>query len=163
MTSDAFQDHYPEDVARCYGCGSLNEHGYRIKSRWDGDDAVCTFRPEPYHTSLRGFVYGGLIASLVDCHSMGTAAAAWMRANGFEIGEIPTVRFVTASLKVDFLKPTPIEGLLTIRARAVEIGDRKVVIDAEVWSSGVVTARGHTIAVRLPGEPARADGGDRRS
>jgi acyl-coenzyme A thioesterase PaaI-like protein len=150
MMNKAFQDYYPDDVASCYGCGHLNEHGYRIKSRWDGDEAVCKFRPEPYHTAIRGYVYGGLVASLIDCHSMGTAAAAWMRANGMEVGEVPTARFVTGSLKVDYLKPTPIGCELEIRARATEIGERKVIVDADVLADGVVTVRGHTIAVRLP-------------
>jgi acyl-coenzyme A thioesterase PaaI-like protein len=150
MQDKAFQDYYPDDVAHCYGCGNLNEHGYRIKSRWDGDEAVCTYRPKPYHTSMPGYVYGGLVASLIDCHSMGTAAAAWMRANGMEIGEVPTERFVTGSLRVDYLKPTPIDCELEIRARATEVGKRKVVVDAEVIAQGVVTARGHTIAVRMP-------------
>jgi len=150
MTIRAFQDHYPDDVACCYGCGHLNEQGYRIKSHWDGDEAICTFRPQPYHTSIRGYVYGGLLASLIDCHSMATAAAAWMRANGIEIGEAATERFVTGSLKVDYLAPTPIDCELVIRARAIEIGKRKVIVDAEVIAGGVVTARGHTIAVRMP-------------
>ena len=150
MDNKAFQDYYPDDVAHCYGCGYLNEHGHRIKSRWDGDEAVCTFRPEPYHTSFLGYVYGGLVASLVDCHSIGTAAAAWMRADEMEIGEVPTARFVTGSLKVDYLKPTPIDCELEIRARATEVGERKVIVDSEVIADGVVTARGHTIAVRMP-------------
>ena len=81
---------------------------------------------------------------------MGTAAAAWMRANGMEIGEVPTARFVTASLKVDYLKPTPIDCQLEIRARAIEVGERKVIVDSKVIADGVVTARGHTIAVRMP-------------
>jgi acyl-coenzyme A thioesterase PaaI-like protein len=150
MENKAFQDYYPDDVARCYGCGHLNEHGYRIKSRWDGDEAVCSYRPKPYHTSFQGYVYGGLVASLIDCHSMGTAAAAWMRENGLEIGEVPTVRFVTASLRVDYLKPTPIDCELQVRARATEVGERKVIVDSEVVADGEVTARGHTIAVRMP-------------
>jgi len=150
MTDRPFQEFYPEDVAHCYGCGYRNEHGHRIASRWDGDEAVCEFRPKPYHTSFVGYVYGGLIASLIDCHSMGAAAAAWMRANGMEIGHDPAVRFVTASLKVDYLLPTPLGGDLVIRARAVEIGARKVVVDSEVLAEGVVTARGHTVAVRMP-------------
>jgi len=150
MSNRAFQDYYPDDVAHCYGCGHLNEHGHQIKSRWDGDESVCTFRPRPYHTSFIGYTYGGLVASLVDCHSMGTAAAAWMRANGMEIGEVPTARFVTGSLKVDYLEPTPIDCELVIRARATEVGERKVIVDSEVIADDVVTARGHTIAVRMP-------------
>ena len=150
MTDKAFQDHYPDDVAHCYGCGYLNENGYQIKSRWEGEDAVCRFRPRPYLTAFPGYAYGGLIASLIDCHAMGTAAASWMRTNGMEIGGVPTVRFVTGSLRVDYLKPTPIDCELEVRARATEIGERKVLVDAELIAQGEVTARGHIVAVRMP-------------
>ena len=71
----AFQAAYPDDVAHCYGCGRLNEHGHRLESRWSGDETVARFTPKPYHTAIPGYVYGGLIASLVDCHGTGTAAA----------------------------------------------------------------------------------------
>ena len=74
--SPAFQDYYPEDVAHCFGCGRLNEHGHHIKSYWDGGETVARFVPRPYHTAIPGYVYGGLIASLIDCHGTGTAAAA---------------------------------------------------------------------------------------
>ena len=72
----AFQDYYPDNVAQCYGCGSNNHHGHQIKTHWDGEETVTFFTPEPYQTSVPGFAYGGLIASLIDCHSTGTAAAA---------------------------------------------------------------------------------------
>ena len=74
--SPAFQDYYPEDVAHCFGCGRLNEHGHHIKSYWDGDETVARFVPRPHHTAIPEYVYGGLIASLIDCHGTGTAAAA---------------------------------------------------------------------------------------
>ncbi len=80
--SKAFQDYYPGDFACCYGCGRLNEHGLQIKSYWDGNETVCHFTPRPYHTAIPGYVYGGLIASLIDCHSTGSAAAAAARAAG---------------------------------------------------------------------------------
>ena len=71
----AFQDYYPDYSSHCYGCGRLNSAGLQIKSYWDGEETVCRFDPKPYHTAIPGFVYGGLIASLIDCHSTGTAAA----------------------------------------------------------------------------------------
>jgi hypothetical protein len=70
----SFQDYYPEDLFHCYGCGSLNEHGYRIKTFWEGEESVTRFSPKLFHTAVPGFVYGGLLASLIDCHSTGTAA-----------------------------------------------------------------------------------------
>ena len=71
MDKPAFQDYYPEDLSVCYGCGRLNKHGLKIKSYWDGEESVCRFQPKPYHTAVTGYVYGGLIASLIDCHSTG--------------------------------------------------------------------------------------------
>src|SRR5262245_29334549 len=122
----ALQDLYPEDFAHCYGCGRLNAHGLHVKSEWREGESVARFQPAPYHIALPGFVYGGLIASLADCHAMATAAAASMVKAGETPGVDPSPRFVTASLQVDFLKPTPLGPELLLRARAVELGERKV-------------------------------------
>jgi len=150
MTQESVQDYYPDQASCCYGCGRLNEHGLRIQSYWDGDDVVCTFTPREYHTSFPGYVYGGLIASLIDCHSIGTAAAVMYRAENRAMDTLPAFRFVTASLKVDFLKPTPIGTPLTVRARAKEIKGRKVIVSAELSANDVVCARGEVVAVQMP-------------
>jgi acyl-coenzyme A thioesterase PaaI-like protein len=152
----AIQGFYPDDVAHCYGCGRLNRDGLHLKTRWDGEETVARFLPRPEHTAMPGFVYGGLIASLIDCHAMGTAAAAAERALGREIGEGPAARFVTASLRVDYLAPTPHGHELEVRARAVEVGERKVLVQATVAAAGVVTARGEVVAVRMPATMERA-------
>ena len=146
----AFQDHYPENVAHCYGCGRLNEQGHRIRTFWEGEETVTRYRPEPHHTSVPGFTYGGLIASLVDCHSTGTAAAAMYRQEGRDMDSEPPFRFVTGSLHVDFLKPTPLECELELRGRIKEIRGRKVIVTTEVIAGGVVTARGEVVAVQMP-------------
>ena len=145
----AFQDYYPENVSHCYGCGSKNEHGHQIKTVWDGEETVTWFTPEPYHTAIPGFVYGGLIASLIDCHGTGTAAAAMYRAEGRTMDTPPPFRFVTGSLHVDFLKPTPM-GVLEIRGRVKEIKGRKVVVESTVLAKGVATARGEVVALQMP-------------
>lgn len=150
MTLQAFQDYYPDDFSHCYGCGRLNEHGLKIKSYWEGDDAVARFIPEDYHIAIPGFVYGGLIASLIDCHCVGTAAAASCRQLGLAVGENPGIRFVTASLKVDYLAPTPMGMELEIRATVKEVKEKKVVIDALLSAGGTACAKGQVIAVRLP-------------
>ena len=150
QAAPAVQDFYPEDFAHCYGCGRLNDHGLQLKSRWDGDETVARYTPLPHHTALPGFVYGGLIASLIDCHAMGTAAAATLRAEGLDVGRTPSPRFVTAALRVDYLKPTPLGPELEIRARVRERTPRKVVIESTVSANGVVTARGEAVAVPLP-------------
>jgi acyl-coenzyme A thioesterase PaaI-like protein len=150
MNEQAFQDFYPDTLAQCFGCGRNNPQGHRIRTFWEGDETVTRFRPEPYHTAIPGFVYGGLIASLIDCHCTGTAAAAMYRAEGREPGREPPFRFVTASLHVDYLKPTPLGGELVIRGRAKEIRGRKVVVEATVHAEGVATARGEVVAVQMP-------------
>ena len=144
------QDLYPDDFSHCYGCGRLNSHGLHVKSEWVEGEAIARFRPAPYHMALPGFVYGGLIASLVDCHAMATAAGASMVAAGATPGRDPTPRFVTASLRVDFLRPTPLGPELLLRASPVEVGERKIVVDVSLTAEGAECARGHVIAVRAP-------------
>jgi acyl-coenzyme A thioesterase PaaI-like protein len=149
----AFQDYYPENLSYCYGCGSKNDHGHRIKTYWaddQPDETVTRYTPATYHTAVPGFVYGGLLASLIDCHGTGTAAAATYRAEGRELGSAPQLRFVTASLQVSYLKPTPLGPELEIRGRVKEIKGRKVVVEATVYVEGVATARGEVVAVQMP-------------
>jgi acyl-coenzyme A thioesterase PaaI-like protein len=150
MPQKAFQDYYPENVAHCYGCGRLNEYGHQIKTFWEGEESVTRFTPQPYHTAIPGYVYGGLIASLIDCHSTGTAAAAMYRAEGREMDTEPPFRFVTASLHVDYLKPTPLNGELVVRGRVKEIRGRKVVVESAVYAGEVLTARGEVVAAQMP-------------
>lgn len=153
MTPDkAFQDYYPDYFAHCYGCGSLNEHGHQIKSFWEGEESICHFEPRPYHTAIPGYVYGGLLASLIDCHGTGTAAAAAYRAEGRMMDSEPALRFLTASLHVDYLKPTPLGVVLEVRGRVREVKGRKVVIEEWITAAGEITVRGEVIAVRVPEE-----------
>jgi acyl-CoA thioesterase FadM len=95
-------------------------------------------------------VYGGLIASLIDCHATGTAAAAAYRAEGRAMDSEPRHRYVTAALHVDYLKPTPIDGEIELRGRVKEIKGRKITIETTVFAGGVATARGEVVAVPMP-------------
>src|SRR5512144_2641061 len=137
MPQKAFQDEYPDVLAHCYGCGRLNEHGHQIKSYWDGDESVCHFLPKPYHIAIPGYVYGGLLASLIDCHGTGTAAGAASRA-----AEEVKPRFLTASLHVDYLEPTPLGIELEVHGKVREHKGRKVIIEEWILVNGVITVRG---------------------
>jgi acyl-coenzyme A thioesterase PaaI-like protein len=150
MIQGAFQDYYSEQFSHCYGCGRLNDRGLQIKTYWDGDETVSTFQPRPYHTAIPGYVYGGLIASLIDCHSTGTAAAAAYRAAGRNMDTEPILRFLTASLHVDYLRPTPIDKPIEIRGWVEEIKGRKVVVKSSLSVDGEICARGEVIAVQVP-------------
>ncbi|WP_040158588.1 PaaI family thioesterase [Mobilicoccus massiliensis] len=148
--SAAIQDSYAEELSHCYGCGANNPDGMQLKTRWDGDETVTEYLPRPEHTAIPGYVHGGILASLVDCHGTGSAAAAAHRANGHEIGDGTPPRFVTASLQVDFRKPTPQGSPLVARGRIAEQTDRKVVTDVSVTVDGVEVATGRVVAVRMP-------------
>ena len=150
MSVKAFQDYYLDEMSHCYGCGRLNEAGLQIKSYWDGDESVCTYQPRDYHMAVPGYVYGGLIASLIDCHSTGTASAAAFKAAGSVPGTESDFRFLTASLHVDYLRPTPIDGPLTIRAQVKEIKGRKVVVSNVLYAGGEACAKGEVVAVQAP-------------
>jgi len=150
MTEKAIQDYYPDDLSHCYGCGRLNKNGHQIKTRWEGDETVTVYEPRPEHTAIPGYVYGGLIASLVDCHGTGTAAAAAYREAGREPGTEPAFRFVTASINVRYLRPTPMGVPLEVRGRVEEIKGRKIVVSAKVSAAGEVCATGEVVAVQMP-------------
>jgi acyl-coenzyme A thioesterase PaaI-like protein len=107
-------------------------------------------------TGIPGYVYGGLIASLIDCHSTGTASAAAYRAEGRAMGTEPALRFVTASLHVDYLKPTPLGPVLEIRGRIKEIKGKKVVVETTLSAEGIIRARGEVVAVKMPAHMAPA-------
>ena len=146
MNTSAFQDDYPDELSHCYGCGRLNPDGLQLKSYWDGDETVARFRPRPSHMAIPGYVYGGLLASLIDCHGTGSAAAAAGKARPEEA----PFRFVTASLHVDYLRPTPIDAELQIRGTIKELKEKKVVVSASVFAHGELCARGEVVAVRMP-------------
>lgn len=150
----AFQDLFPDHLSHCYGCGRLNEHGLRLRSAWAdgraGDEALAAFAPAPYHVAYPGIVYGGLIASLIDCHAVCTASAAAHRREQREIGSEPLMVFVTGLLEVRYLAPTPLGVPLELRARVAELGERKAVIEVTVAADQAVSANARVVAVRMP-------------
>jgi len=150
MNDMAFQDYYPDDYSHCYGCGRLNENGHQIKSFWDGDEGVCRLVPKIFYSGgMKDILYGGLIASLMDCHGAGTAAAAKARELNIEMEPGAMPRFVTASLKVDYLSPTPVGKEVELRARVEEIKKRKVTVSVTLSTDGAVHARGQLIMVQI--------------
>ncbi|TFH95081.1 PaaI family thioesterase [Porphyromonas levii] len=151
----AFQDYYSEEFSHCYGCGSANEHGLKIKSYWYDDDStsdttIAHFLPQEHFTG--GFpknVYGGLIAAILDCHGNGTAAAAGYRHFGRAMDTLPNLRYVTANLNINFLSPTPMGQLLELRAVIKEVTDRKVVMELELWAADKLRVSGSMVSVLL--------------
>ncbi len=154
MTDDsgpAVQDFYPDHLAQCFGCGRLNEFGYRLRTRWDGDETVTLFTPAPYHTAVPGVVYGGLLACLVDCHSTASGAAALYRAEGRDFTDDGVAhRCVTGTLTVRFLRPTVLGPRLEVRGRIVSVEGRKVTVSSRVAVADEVTVEGDAIVLEVP-------------
>jgi acyl-coenzyme A thioesterase PaaI-like protein len=150
MNKRAIQDYYPDELSHCFGCGRLNEDGLKLKSYWDDEETVAIFTPRPYHTAFPGYVYGGLIASLIDCHATATAAAAMYHQEGRGMHTEPPLRFVTASLQVDYIRPTALGVPVEIRGSIKEIKGRKAVVSVTVSANGEVCAEAKVIAVQMP-------------
>jgi len=145
----AIQDCIPEN--HCWGCGPLNPEGLRIRSTVEGEETVCRFQPSPAHMAgPTHVVNGGILATVVDCHCVCTAIADAYRAAGFEVGEGPLRWCVTASLRIDYLAPTPIAGPVELRARVREAKGRKRVVECSVRSGGKECARAEVVAVEVP-------------
>src|SRR5699024_8195299 len=101
--------------------------------------------------AVPGFVYGGLLASLIDCHSTGSASLALHRKNGYEPGDgIEAPRFVTASLAVDIIKPTPLGVPLKAIGTVEEMRAKKWKVQTVVMAEGVCWANGAVVAVVMP-------------
>ncbi|MHA1959568.1 MAG: PaaI family thioesterase [Candidatus Thorarchaeota archaeon] len=146
MKSEPIQDTWPHEGTFCFGCGKNNPDGLQLKSYWEGDEVVATWKPKEYHLAFPGIVNGGIISTLIDCHAMGTAnAAAYKKGDS---SNVPFL-FVTGSLSVRFLKPTPIGESITLRARVMEMGERKITVSCSVFSAGHECAKGEVVAIRV--------------
>ena len=150
LSTKSFQEYYPDYWSHCFGCGQLNEHGHQLKSYWDGDETVAHYTPKPYHTAIPGYVYGGLLASLIDCHGTGTAAAAAYRAENRPMHTQPPLRFLTGSLNIKYLKPTPLGQTIELRGIIREVKGRKVVVDVRIIAKDIVTVSGEVTAIQVP-------------
>lgn len=147
----AIQDEYADDFAMCYGCGRLNEAGLKFRTGWQGDQTVTIFTPRPEHSAIPGFIYGGIIASFIDCHGTGSASLALHRENGHEPGDgISPPRFVTASLHVDYIKPTPADVPLKAIGTLEKVHPKRWKVHTEVYAEGELCAKGYVEAVVMP-------------
>jgi acyl-coenzyme A thioesterase PaaI-like protein len=145
----AIQDRIPHN--HCWGCGTLNPRGLHLKSYVEGDEVVCTFVPSPdFMAGPTTVLYGGILAAVIDCHSVCTAIADAYRAAGQEIGDAPHRWCVTAALRIDYLAPTPIDRPVELRARIREAKGRKRVVECSLRSGGSETVRAEVIAVEVP-------------
>ncbi|MFW9848070.1 MAG: PaaI family thioesterase [Candidatus Thorarchaeota archaeon] len=149
MEDKAIQDRWHEIGSYCWGCGRNNEHGLRLKSFWEGDEVVAKFTPQDYHLAFPGVLNGGIIATLIDCHALNAANAASCEREGRGYEEDPFSGFVSGTLTVKYLKPTPVDDPITLRARIKDMKERKIIVTCSLYSGESECASGELIAVRI--------------
>ena len=145
----AFQDQIPGN--HCFGCGPDNEGGLRIKSYWSGEDeAECRFLAQPHHNAGPvGYLNGGIISTLIDCHAINTALAKAYQLAGREMGTGEQLWCVTGSLEVRFENPVPIDREVLLIARIEKLDGRKTHLRCDLSSDGVVCARGSVLSIQV--------------
>ncbi len=146
----AVQDIWPE--ATCYGCGPANPDGLQIKSFFsdDGNFLVAIFHPkDKFNAGFPNVMYGGLLASLIDCHSIWTAIAFSYRHEQRDMGSQPHISYVTGELNIKYLKPTPLDQPIQLQAQVTGDIGRKTRVVCEVKAGDVLTAKGDVVAVRI--------------
>ena len=147
MNGKAFQDYWHHN--QCWGCGN-NKHGLHVKSYWDGNESICIWQPDSSHMAgPAGILNGGIIATIIDCHSVCTAIANEYRIENQDLDSKPIIWCVTASLKLDYLAPTPIENQIILRSYVKDKKDRKTVIDCSLISDNRETVKAEVLAVRV--------------
>lgn len=150
-TEKAIQDHYPPKFAHCFGCGPANPHGLKLKSYLRGVRTEARFTPDSrYSGGVPDNVYGGMIASLLDCHGTASAAAFAYRDRGRIMGDgDPPIRFVTASLHIDYRRPTPLGTELLITGSLMSIEGRKAFVSLALHADGEECASGEMCAIEI--------------
>jgi acyl-coenzyme A thioesterase PaaI-like protein len=148
VTVSLQDQHAPGSI--CFGCGPANAKGLRLRSFPEGDAVVADFLPESHHQAFPGMLNGGIIGTLLDCHSRWTAS--WHLMNKTSASTLPCT--VTADFHVRLRRPTPF-GPVKLRAAVSESTDTRAVVFAELFAAGRVTATcTATFVVVNEGHPA---------
>ena len=149
MKKVAIQDLFPEDGTHCFGCGRNNPKGLQIKTFCEEEECICTFKPEPHHMAYPEIGCGGIISTILDCHSINTAMHAAYKAEHREVGSKPDMIYATASMTVNFLKPAPIKKEWTFIAKITDLTERRIIIACSVFADEVEFANGTVIAAKI--------------
>jgi acyl-coenzyme A thioesterase PaaI-like protein len=145
MSDAPIQELWPEEATFCFGCGKNNRHGLQLQSYWEDEETVATWTPKEHHIAFPGVMNGGIISTLIDCHTTGTANAAAHK----DANDLNHFMFVTGSLSVRFLKPTPTDKPVTLRARVEEKSEKRIRVSCDFYSGDTKTATGETVCFRV--------------
>ena len=150
MKNKSLQEIYaPKGI--CFGCGCANGRGLKVQSFVDGNNVVSTWMPKDHHEAFPGVLNGGIIGTLLDCHS-NWAAAYWLM---IKRNDNVTPCTVTAEYSIKLLRPTPSNRKIKLSAIMVGCKKSRATVSAELIVDGRVcaTCLGVFVAV-APGHPA---------
>ena len=111
----------------------------RLKFTYDeeSDSFVCRFRLGKRFTGPPGHCHGGIIATILD-EAMG------------KVNKLRHVVALTSEIKVNYLKPVPLNKALIVRSREVSVRGRKHVNMAEILDGkDQVLARGRGLFIAI--------------
>lgn len=147
--ADPVQASWPD--LTCYGCGPANDVGLQLKSYLgdDGETLIATVHPdEVFNSGAPNVMYGGHIASLIDCHSIWTAITFAYATEDRPLGSSPRIAYVTGELCVDYLAPTPLDQPIELTAWVDGDPGKRALVKSELGPEDEVTASGEVLAVR---------------
>lgn len=130
MIDDSIQARLYPDL-KCFGCGLANADGLHLRSYERPDGIVASFRAEPKHDNGTGFVNGGILTTILDCHTAAVVLTT-AHANGWIRPGDAALSFVTAGFDVHFLRPTPLGPAVELFAKPESVGENEMVVLAEV-------------------------------
>jgi acyl-coenzyme A thioesterase PaaI-like protein len=140
MSGPSIQEQlFPEMT--CFGCGPANPKGLRLRSYPDGDAVVAKFTPWPEHDNGLGYLHGGIIATVLDCHSAAAVLLEADRRGWAALGGAP-LPFVTAGLDVRYLRPAPLAATVGLRAELSAVSETEMLVDVELVWEGKPRASG---------------------
>jgi acyl-coenzyme A thioesterase PaaI-like protein len=151
-TEKSLQETYAPHNA-CFGCGPSNAEGLRVRSFVDpdGETVVAHWTPKKHHEAFPGVLNGGIIGSLLDCHSNWTAAYFLMKKRGASTPPCTVTSDYTIALK----RPCPTDTELTLKAKVTQATNDRCLVEATLEAGGKIraTCTGTFIAVE-EGHPA---------
>lgn len=149
MSGQAFQDMMVDNY--CWGCGADNPVGLQLKSHWEGHVAVAQWQPTAeYAAGPRHILNGGIIATLLDCHGVCTAVATAYGNQHRAIGSEPEIWYATTAMTVEYLRPTPLDAAVYLKASVVELDDRMTTVQCTLTAANKERARATVRSTRVP-------------
>jgi acyl-coenzyme A thioesterase PaaI-like protein len=144
------QDRLNKDapIRHCYGCGADNPEGLHLKSFLEGAEGISRWKAQTHHCSYPGYLNGGIACTLIDCHAAWTAFATECKDRGIDMSrdaELPTGW--TRAMKIQFLKPVPLDAELLLRARVVKKGSTSRTVICSIYVDREECVRGEVTMV----------------